>query len=175
MLRYLVKIGDSAAALACWMGPRYAAQDFHINSGSVEVKSSIGTGGFRVRISSLDQLDTDRQPTFLCVLKFHQSSRGNTLVDIIQELRVQFNASGVQRNFDALLMLSGYFDEHASQYDTHFRLESSLAYQMDSKFPRLVRSTVPRAVRSAKYILDIDAIDRPHIDIDEMMKRIGVS
>ena len=175
MLRHLVKISDCATALACWMGPRYAAQDFHINSGSVEVKSSIGKGSFRARINSLDQLDTDRQPTFLCALRFDQSSGGITLVDIIQELRALFNTSGVQRNFDALLMLSGYFEEHTSQYDTPFRLESLLAYQMDSEFPRLIRSTVPIAVRSAKYVLDIDAIDRPHIDINEMMKRIGVS
>ncbi len=104
MLRLLVDTSLGAGALDCWQGPLRAAQDFHIRGGAVEVKSTVRTGSFLARINSIEQLDGDRAPIFLCAFRFEENTDGISLVGLVAELRQKLGAAGVQRGFEALLM-----------------------------------------------------------------------
>jgi hypothetical protein len=113
LLRVLADTSLGAGALDCWKGPLRAAQDFYVRGGAIEVKSSVRAGRFLARINSIDQLDGDRYPTFLCAFRFEENTDGVSLLDLVSQLRVRFGSAGVQRAFGALLMVTGYLDEHA--------------------------------------------------------------
>ena len=174
MLRLLVATSLGASALDCWQGPLRAAQDFHIHDGSIEIKSTVGTGTFLARINSIEQLDCDRVPIFLCALQFEESPDGISLVGIIAELREKFRLAGVQRGFEALLMVMGYLDEHAALYGRSLDLKGARAIRAEGDVPRLTRAALPAAIRSAAYVLDIDALEVSSVGLRQMIIAFGL-
>ena len=174
MLRSLVASSLGAGALDCWQGPLRAAQDFHVRGGSIEVKSTVSTGTFLARINSIEQLDGDRVPIFLCALHFEESTDGISLVAIVSELREKFGLAGVQRGFEALLMVMGYLDEHAALYGRSLNLKGARAIRVEGDMPRLTRAALPAAIRSAAYVLDIDALEVSSVGLPEMINAFGL-
>jgi hypothetical protein len=174
MLRLLVETSLGGGALDCWQGPLRAAQDFHVRGGAIEVKSTVRTGSFLAQINSIEQLDGDRAPIFLCALRYEEVPDGISLVDLVSELRVGFGRAGVQRRFEALLVVMGYLDEHAPLYGRTLALKSARAFRSEGEMPRLRRATIPAAIRSAAYVLDLDALEVPFVDLGELMNEFGL-
>ncbi|EKN4900068.1 PD-(D/E)XK motif protein, partial [Yersinia enterocolitica] len=56
--------------LSAWVGPDDAPQDFLLGDGAIEVKATMSSSGFPVRISSLEQLDDAvASPLFLAAVR----------------------------------------------------------------------------------------------------------
>jgi hypothetical protein len=174
MLRLLVGTSLNAAALDCWRGPLRAAQDFHVRGGAIEVKSTTTAGSFLVRINSIEQLDGDRAPIFLCGLRFEEAIDGVTLVDLVSTLREKFRQAGVHRGFEGFLVVVGYLDEHAPLYGRKLSLKDAMAFRADGDMPRLTRSALPAAIRSAAYTLDLDAVELTPLGIPELINEFGL-
>lgn len=174
MIRLLADTPLGAGALDCWQGPLRAAQDFHIRGGAVEVKSTVRTGSFLARINSIEQLDGDRAPIFLCAFRFEENTDGISLVGLVTELRERFGLAGVQRRFEALLMVMGYLDEHAALYGRTLTLKDARAFRAVGDMPRLSRAALPAAIRSAAYVLDLDALEVPSIRLSELINEFGL-
>jgi hypothetical protein len=175
MLNRLLDSRLGLDALNCWQGPLHAAQDFHVRGGAMEVKSTAGGGSFLARINSIEQLDTDRAPLFLCALRFEEREDGLSLVDAIARLRGRLVEAGHRRAFDALLMIVGYLDEHAQHYGRVLALKEAEAFLVDADMPRLTRSGIPAVVRSAAYVLDLDAVDVPALELTDVMNTFELS
>lgn len=173
-LRLLADTSLGASALDCWQGPLWAAQDFHVRGGAIEVKSTVRTGRFLARINSIEQLDGDRAPIFLCAFRFEQNTDGISLVGLVSELRKRFGLAGVQRGFEAVLLLMGYLDEHAALYGRTLTLKDARAFRVEGDMPRLTRAALPAAIRSAAYVLDLDALQVPSIGLSEMINEFGL-
>lgn len=174
MLRLLVDTSLWTGALDCWQGPLRAAQDFQVRGIGIEVKSTVRTGSFLARINSIEQLDGDRVPIFLCALRFEENTDGISLVGLVTELREKFGAAGVQRGFEALLMVMGYMDEHAALYARKLTLKDAKAFRAEGDMPRLTRTALPAAIRSAAYVLDLDALEVPSIRLPELINEFGL-
>jgi hypothetical protein len=174
MLKLLLESSQGAGALDFWQGPLRAAQDFHVRAGAIEVKSTAGSGSFLTHINSINQLDSDRSPIFICALRFEENADGHSLISLISELRERFRLVGAQRGFDALLMVMGYLDEHAALYGRSWILKDSRAYRVEDNVPRLTRSTLHAAIRSATYVLDLDALEVPPIKLIDMITEFGL-
>lgn len=174
MLRLLADTSLAAGALDCWYGPLRAAQDFHVRGGAIEVKSTVRTGSFLARINSIEQLDGDRVPIFLCAFRFEENTDGISLVGLVSELRDRFRLAGVQRRFEALLMVMGYLDEHAPLYGRTLTLKDARAFRAEGDMPRITRATLPAAIRSAAYVLDLDALEIPSIGFPELINQFGL-
>lgn len=174
MLRQLMDTSLGAGALDCWRGPLRAAQDFHVRGGAIEVKSTVRTGSFLARINSIEQLDCDRAPNFLCAFRFEENIDGISLVGLVTDLREKFGLAGVQRGFEALLMVMGYLDEHAALYGRRLILKDARAFHAEGDMPRLTRSALPAAIRSAAYVLDLDALEVPSIELSELINEFGL-
>lgn len=174
ILRLLIDTSLGAGALNCWQGPLRAAQDFHVRAGAIEVKSTVRTGSFLARINSIEQLDDEREPLFLCALRFEENADGVSLVDLVAELREKFRLAGVQRAFEALLMVTGYLDEHAALYGRTLILKDSKAIPVEGDMPRLTRTVLPAAIRSAAYVIDIDALEVPYAGMPELIIAFGL-
>lgn len=174
MLRLLADTSLGAGALDCWQGPLRAAQDFHIRGVAVEVKSTVRTGSFLVRINSIEQLDGDKTPIYLCAFRFEENTDGVSLVGLVTELRERFGPAGMQRAFEALLMVMGYLDEHAALYGRTMTLKDARAFRAEGDMPRLTRAALPASIRSAGYVLDLDAIEVPSIELSDLINEFGL-
>jgi len=174
MLERLLETPLGVSALECWRGPLRAAQDFHVRDGAIEVKSTVRTGSFLARINSIEQLDGDKAPIFLCALRLEETPDGISLVDLVSRLRTQFMQAGNSRGFEALLMVMGYLDEHSSLYERTLSLRDARVFHSAGGMPRLIRSGLPAAIRSATYVLDLDALEVPSFGVPEMMSEFGL-
>lgn len=174
ILRLLADTSLGVGALDCWQGPLRAAQDFHVRGGAIEVKSTVRTGSFLARINSIEQLDGSRDPILLCGLRFEENTDGSSLVDFVSELRERFERAGVQRSFEALLMVMGYLDEHAPLYGRTLILKDARGFRAEGHMPRLTRADLPIAIRSAAYVLDLDALEVPSITLPELINEFGL-
>lgn len=161
-------------SVECWQGPLKAAQDFHIGTGSVEVKSTTSESGFTARINSIEQLDSDRSPSFLCAIRFREAADGSSLSETVVRLRERLATSGSARMFDALLLVMGYMDEHALSYSRRFVPSEVRAFPLDGNLPRLSRSILPAAIRSANYTLDLDAVQTSFVTCDQILEAFGL-
>lgn len=174
MLRILMGTSLITSAIDCWQGPLRAAQDFHVRGGAIEVKSTVRSGRFLARINSVEQLDGDRVPIFLCGFRFEENIGGTSLVDLVSELRERFEIVGTQRRFEALLMVMGYLDEHAPLYGQTMTLKEMKTFLAEGEMPRLTREALPAAIRSAAYELDLDALEIPSFGLPELIKQFGL-
>ena len=174
MLRLLADTSLGAGALDCWQGPLRAAQDFHVRGGAIEVKSTVRTGSFLARINSIEQLDGDRAPNFLCAFRFEENTDGVSLISLVTELRERFELAGAGRGFEALLMVMGFLDEHAALYGRTLTLKDVMAFRVDGDMPRLTRAALPSAIRSATYVLDLDALEVPSVGLLEVINDFGL-
>ncbi|PWK44767.1 PD-(D/E)XK motif protein [Pseudomonas sp. OV226] len=174
LLNLLTDTPLGAGALDCWQGPLRAAQDFHVRGGAIEVKSTVRTGSFLARINSIEQLDGDRAPIFLCAFRFEENTDGASLAGLVSKLREKFELAGVQRGFEALLMVMGYLDEHAALYGRTLTLKDARAIHAEGGMPRLTRAALPAAIRSAAYVLDLDALEVPTIGLSELINEFGL-
>lgn len=175
MLRLLADSSLGIGALECWQGPLRAAQDFHVYGGAIEVKSTAQAGRFLARINSIEQLDSHRTPFFLCAFRFEESPDGISLVNLVAALRERFAYTGVHRGFEALLMVIGYFDEHAPLYGRTLTLKDTRVFLSEGSMPRLTRAMLPVAVRSAAYVLDLDELKIPSAGIPELFDAFGIA
>ena len=174
-LKLLVDTSLGSGALDCWQGPLRAAQDFHVRAGAIEVKSTVRTGSFLARINSIEQLDGEKALIFLCAFRFEENVDGISLAGLVSELRMKFGMAGVQRRFEALLMVIGYLDEHAQQYSRTMTLLNVRVFRVEGAMPRITRAALPAAIRSAIYTLDVDALEVPAIGVSELIKELGLT
>lgn len=174
MLEALVgHTGSALVALDSWQGPLKAAQDFHVDNGAIEVKSTAKAQGFIARINSIDQLDSERWPMFLCAIRFAEDEAGETLTQCVNRLREIMDGSGVRKQFDALLLLSRYLDVHADRYTRKLLSGDVLCFLVEDAFPCLRRAMLPGQIRNAQYDLDIESSGDEPQSIEMMFRMLG--
>ena len=108
---------------------------------------------------------------FLCAFRFEENIDGISLVDLVRELREKFGKAGVQRSFEALLMVTGYLDEHVPLYGRTLTLKDAQAFSVEGAMPRLTRAALPTAIRSVTYVLDLDSMEIPSIGLPELINQ----
>lgn len=173
-LERLLAVLPASAALESWQGPLKAAQDFHLGSGAFEVKSTAAREGFSARINSVEQLDSERKPMHLCALSFEDRDDGRSLPDLVESLRLTAVSAGRAKTFDAMLILAGYLDEHASHYGRLLDVAAIRVLHVDDEFPCLRRGLLPPQILQAKYTLDIQSLPGADIGFDGLLSNLGV-
>ena len=132
-----------------WKGPLGAKQDFEGTSSLIEVKH-MDTDGV-VRISSLEQLSSNK-PLFIAAIHLvEDDANGITLNDLSAQIRDELGPRETVI-FDDLLIHYGF--ERDERYEETFSIEKRAFYSVGADFPSIVPSTHP-AFRSAKYSLDL--------------------
>lgn len=147
-------------ALESWMGPEKTHKDFSDQQDWFEVKT-ISFGKESVRISSIEQLDSDIDGT-LVVYEMERMSpsfegiRLNQLVNSIIALLVNTHQ---RETFMAKLQLFG-FDFSNENDSLVFALRNQNMYRVDREnFPRLHRALLPVAISRAQYELLLTEIE----------------
>ncbi|WP_420381830.1 PD-(D/E)XK motif protein [Novosphingobium sp.] len=174
-LKLLADVLPGGTPFDAWKGPMHAAQDFHLGSGAIEVKTTTTTDAFKARINSIEQLDSERQPMFLGAIRLKEDTTGLNLNDMVDGLREVAGERGRRRSFDALLVMSGYYDEHSAQYERRLLVDEFRCYNIDEEFPAVRRAKLPPQVTAATYTLDLSSLSHPDIEFEGALSTLGMA
>lgn len=177
LLRHLLDEGMLLfSAVDGWKGPLDGLHDFQLGAGAIEVKSTMATEGFPVRIASLDQLDdSQRSPLFLAALRFVTSESGMSLPEHVADMRKRLEPdTAATRLFEQALLQAGYLDMHAEIYNRRFSSSEHRIHLVDSELPRLAPFNVHPAIRRAQYELDLALISINNHPLADVLEKLGV-
>lgn len=166
----------SAQAIESWVGPFDGIQDFEIGTGALEVKATLSSKGFPVRIGSLEQLDDSvRQPLFVAGVRLGQVEFGRNLPGFVRAMRTTIQGDAeAERLFSERLLAAGYIDAHEGRYPRKFILSDLRIVKVTDDFPRLIPGNVPSGITRAMYELDLDKASGDNVDVDGALKQLGV-
>ncbi|QQB37133.1 PD-(D/E)XK motif protein [Achromobacter deleyi] len=175
LLRTIIDAGVPViSAIESWVGPLDGIQDFEIGTGALEVKATISAAGFPAKIGSLEQLDDSaRQPLFLAGTRLHQSETGQSLPELVAEMRdVAAGEAEAIRLLSERLIAAGYFDAHADNYIRRFTLVNILVIEVKDGFPRLTPDSVPLGIARVAYEIDLGKVAGSSIPAADALKRL---
>ena len=138
-------------ALKGWSGQELTHKDFSYNEEWHEVKS-VNRGKPTVKISSLEQLDSDKTGELVVYFleKMSEAYDGITLNKLVLQIADLFKDSESKDDYMAKVALHGY--SFNSFYDSFvYEVSSVNKYRVDNKFPRLTRESVPKEIAKASY------------------------
>lgn len=148
---YLMPHFTVAESISFWQGPLDAPQDFCIGDSAVEVKSQLGTSKPLIRISSIEQLNTQLARLYLFVVTLGKGANATdnviNLPIIINELRkyIQNKQPSSIDLFEDLLLQAGYMD--IPEYDGFYFVVSGFRfYDVNDDFPKLEPSDIPEGI-----------------------------
>ena len=160
-LRDRIDIIGEQAALDAWTGPDGSDQDYIFSDYWAEVKA-VSASADSVRISSLQQLDRNDKGYLVVYFLDTTTSSGlqtTSLNDLVDDIRHLLGIGRERDCFDCKLAKYGYFDKDRDKYkDRRYRIGERRFFLVTADFPKLIRTTVPSEVVSAKYDLSIPAI-----------------
>jgi hypothetical protein len=150
-------------ALAAWQSENAEQHDFSLAALDIEVKAT-STERRQHWIGSLTQLNpTGDRPLWLAS---HQLTRtgggGQSLPDLIDELRNRIGSGAARDPFERKLRAAGWMDLYAKTVRSRWLLRSpSVVYEVGPGFPRLTRpllsqAKIPMQVIEVRYRIDLD-------------------
>ena len=145
-------------ALKSWSGQELTHKDFSCDNRWYEVKA-INRGNPNVRISSLEQLDSEKEGELIVfsMEKMSAAYNGITLNKLILETRQMFLSREESDDFLAKVALQGY--EYNNYYDDFvFEISNVMRYAVGEGFPKLTSTSVPKAIVKASYDISLSEI-----------------
>ena len=155
---FIPKYGTKAS-IQSWMGPMLGHKDFEIEDTWYEVKS-IGESSTQVTISSLEQLDSDKDG-HLIINRLEETSSVSkdaiNLNDIITQISGLIEDPEVLELFRLRLDNVGY--EFNAEYENNcFEFKGAEFFKVSDSFPRLCRKNVNSSIGNAKYTLMLNGL-----------------
>jgi hypothetical protein len=141
-----------------WTGPSWSPQDFQGEGFGIEVKTSASKEPQTMRITSERQLDAQGlRVLFLGHLSLEvKVGSGETLPQIIQDLRQRAVEAACETEFETRLYEWGYHDVHAWIYSRHgFVLRGEHIYEVREDFPRITEADVRPGVGNVAYSIAV--------------------
>lgn len=145
-------------ALNSWTGPEKTHKDFSTEDVWYEIKT-INSGKNTVKISSLEQLDSDING-YLVVYDLEKMSptfNGLKLNQLVQKLLHKMDAS-YREEFITKLSLYNY--DFSPNYDNFvYSVVVSSTYEVKDNFPRLSRKNIPSEIDKVQYEINLSDIE----------------
>ena len=142
-------------ALKSWSGQELTHKDFSFDDTWVEVKT-VRSGGQTVKISSLEQLDSeyDGELAVFSLEKMSMAYNGITLNKLVIQTRDMFTTSDERDQFMSRVALQGY--EYHDLYDEYvYEISGYKRYQVTEVFPRLTTKDVAPSIKKASYEISL--------------------
>ncbi|YCK80834.1 PD-(D/E)XK motif protein [Arthrobacter sp. D3-18] len=168
-----ILIGDPYRDLNVWTGPGKSQHDFRTVGHALEVKATTGREGLRVRISSVEQLNSDADVSLhLDVYRYEPSPEGDSLPAAVARIQALQVEPGL---LSSLLLKSGYRGQFSDVYQA-YRFKTSGHYVYDVKesgFPRITPSSfvsgrLPSGTERLSYTIDLSNASTSPLSPDEL-------
>lgn len=145
-------------ALSSWTGPEKTHKDFSTDDVWYEIKT-INSGKNTVKISSLEQLDSDKEG-FLIVYDLEKMSptfNGLKLNHLVQKL---LHKMGSTYREEFITKLSLYNYDFSPNYDNFvYSVVGCSTYAVKDNFPRLSRKNIPSEIDKVQYEINLSDIE----------------
>lgn len=164
----LAKKTGIEAAILSWVGPDAGLQDFALSKSAIEIKSYITSNGPEIKISTASQLYTEKENLYLCSYGLTKSSIGNNILDLINELKINYTFDAKSRFlFEGKLLDYGFLLDMKNDQLTSFLVDSCRVYSVDSEFPK-IPANMPPAIKKVSYSIDLNQCISHEINIDKL-------
>lgn len=145
-------------SIEAFIGVDRAHKDFEIEDTWYEVKT-IHNGAHTTKISSIEQLDSDRDG-FLVVVTLDQGTPGLddcvSLNKVINDFRSCIDDKNINI-FDEKMRKAGYiFDERYDEYS--YIIIALDRYYVSGEFPRITKDILPTGIVKTSYELDLETV-----------------
>ncbi len=162
---YMIPERGIDVALESWMGPEKTHKDFSDQQDWFEIKT-ISFGKESVRISSVEQLDSDLDGTLVIyeLEKMSPSFDGIKLNQLANNIIASLQSASQREVFIDKLQLFGF--DFSNEYDNLvFALRGEHKYNVDTNnFPRIHRDMLPDAIARVQYDLLLTEIEPFKLD-----------
>lgn len=149
-------------ALESWSGPEKTHKDFSLDDTWYEIKS-ITSGKPSVKISSLEQLDSDIDG-YLVVYeleKMSSSFNGVKLNQVVQKLLNKFGSVSTDYKDKFITKLSLYNYDFSNNYDEYvFYVTDRKVFSVKEGFPRIKRKDLPIEICNLQYELSLQTLTK---------------
>ena len=138
-------------ALKSWSGQELTHKDFSYNDMWAEVKT-VKNGNTTVKISSLEQLDSDNDGELAVYVleKMSETYNGVTLNKLVLETKDMFDSREEMDLFMSKVALQGY--EYNDIYDEYvYEISDFRRYSVNEYFPKLTARVINPAIKKASY------------------------
>ena len=147
-------------ALAGWVGPDGADQDFVYEDGWHEIKTT-GVSSSEITISSVEQMDCEQSGELIImrVDKCAPAKVGSfTLYGLVNQIMNMItDCAGITDGFVFKLGSIGYID--MTEYDQQsFIFSSRQTYNVAGSFPRITRRNIPTEIVNVNYTLSVHSL-----------------
>lgn len=160
---FFLKNLDPRRAVEAWTGPLDDEQDFSYGQTLLEVKTSRASRDRKIRISSVDQLDTVSGRIILSFIGVAQADRESegalSLNQLVSQVYDHFSDDLLaQEIFATRLAMKSY--ENLPVYDTNFFLPVSVQFfTVEGSFPRISAADIPSGVTDLSYSILVSSCD----------------
>lgn len=149
------------AAIAGWLGPLNAPQDFWYEGSGFHEAKAIGPTATQIKISSAHQLDEPGME--LLVLQVPQVADGDAgainLVSLVEQVKNALTVAGLPlAELELRLKQMGVDITHPFYSDTWFRVAVVESFAVGDEFPAVRHSALPGGVDRVRYSLQRTAI-----------------
>lgn len=162
---YMIPERGIDVALESWMGPEKTHKDFSDQQDWFEIKT-ISFGKESVRISSVEQLDSDLDGTLVIyeLEKMSPSFDGIKLNQLANNIIASLQSASLREVFIDKLQLFGF--DFSNEYDNLvFALRGEHKYKVDTNnFPRIHRDMLPDAIARVQYDLLLTEVEPFKLD-----------
>lgn len=173
---YLQNTFSNTEALSFWKGPHGEKQDFGLGNTSIEVKSKQGTSAPCIQISSIDQLDSQLEESFLFVVTLNSAPQlalnAFNLNNIINDIKRKIFDPNDVDTFESLLLETGYIElpEYSEKY---YLVSKESVYRVTEGFPRLKSQNLPQGIISVQYKIEIKECKPFEISLNDFRRIIN--
>ncbi len=157
---YLIKKYGIEKSINYWTGPQKTDQDFNCEETWYEIKTT-SPGSTSIKISSVEQLDTNRDGKLVVLFLDKTSANDNkrlNLNQLVKEIKSIINDEKTESLFDGILLSSGYV--YNSEYDNrNYRFVKGNVYSVTKEFPCLRQNVLSTAIGKVGYELILNKIE----------------
>lgn len=145
-------------AVAGWVGPLDAPQDFDLPGRRVEIKA-VRAGAARVTISSLQQLDSGGAPLELCLVCLEPGQDGGPgsfkVGDLVRSVESLAEADPSAAADLAKRLAAAGLDPNSDCNSAVFAFRGIRVFDVGEGFPRIIAGSVAGGVATVRYEIDI--------------------
>ena len=152
---------NSSNILNYWEGPEGGLHDFKFPKFLLEIKTYSKRKN-KIKINNLDQLNYKFfSNLYLGCAEIEQNLSGKTLVEIIDDIKKNFNDNNnLKISFEKKLSAYGYFEIHKKNYETKYVANSLLFYKLTNKFPTILKEDLAEGINEVSFSIDINRIKK---------------
>lgn len=165
------------ASIKSWRGPEAADHDFQNNKCAVEVKTTSSKKPQKLIINSEKQLDnTSVKQLYICHISVDKgTSIGQTLNDLIRDIREKLGYSQEYFLFEEKLIKVGYLNKYSFLYDAiYYNVREINIYSVQNNFPKIVSKDLPKGIGDIKYSILVDSIKDFKISLSSVKDKMSL-